>query len=59
MLHTVTDFPQTPQDDWYLTHGPWHEMLSFSVRKVIVENSNSLVVISLSKVGENEVLQTI
>ena len=34
-------------------------MLSFSVRKEIVENKNSLVVISLSDVGENEFLQTL
>ena len=31
-----------------------HKMLSFSVIKEIFENSNSLVVTSLSKVGENE-----
>ena len=35
-----------------------HKMLSFSVRKVIIEN-NSFLVISLSKVGENEFLQTL
>ena len=29
-------------------------MLSFSVRKEIIENDNSLVDISLSKIGENE-----
>ena len=33
-----------------------HKMLTFLVRKEIVENNNSLVVISLSKVGENEFL---
>ena len=31
-----------------------HEMLSFSVRKEIIKNDNSLVVILLSKVVENE-----
>ena len=36
-----------------------HEMLSFSVRKEITKNNNSLAVISLSKVGENEFLQTL
>ena len=35
-----------------------HKMSSFLVRKEITENNNSLVVISLSKVGENEFLQT-
>ena len=33
-----------------------HEMLSFSIRKEIIENDNSLLVILLSKVGENEFL---
>ena len=36
-----------------------HEMLSFSVRKEIIKNYNSLVVILLSKVVENEFLQTL
>ena len=36
-----------------------HEMLSFSVRKEIIKNDNSLVVILLSKVFENEFLQTV
>ena len=36
-----------------------HKMLIFSVRKEIAENDNSWVVISLSKVGENEFLQTL
>ena len=31
-----------------------HEMLSFSLRKEIIENDNSLVDISFSKIGENE-----
>ena len=34
-------------------------MLSFSVKKEIIENDNSLVVISLSKVGDNAFLQTL
>ena len=34
-------------------------MLSFSVRKEIIKNDNSLVVIFLSKVVENEFLQTL
>ena len=34
-------------------------MLSFLVRKEIIENNNCLVVISLFKVGENEFLQTL
>ena len=34
-------------------------MLSFSVRKEIIKNDNSLVVILLSKVVENEFLQTL
>ena len=36
-----------------------HEMLSFSERKEITENDNSLVVILLSNVVENEFLQTL
>ena len=36
-----------------------HEMLSFSVRKEIIKNDNSLVVVLLSKVVENEFLQTV
>ena len=36
-----------------------HEMLRFSVRKEIIKNDNSLVVILLSKVVENEFLQTL
>ena len=36
-----------------------YEMLRFSVRKEIIENVNSLVVILLSKVVENEFLQTL
>ena len=36
-----------------------HEMLSLSVRKEIIKNDNSLVVILLSKVVENEFLQTV
>ena len=36
-----------------------HEMLSFSVRKEIITNDNNLVVILLSKVVENEFLQTL
>ena len=36
-----------------------HEMLSYSVRKEIIKNDNSLVVILLFKVAENEFLQTV
>ena len=36
-----------------------HETLSFSVAKEIIKNDNSLVVILLSKVVENEFLQTV
>ena len=36
-----------------------HEMLSFSVRKEIIENDNSLLIILLSKVGKNEFLLTL
>ena len=36
-----------------------HEMLSVLVRKEIIENNNSLVVISLSKEGESEFVQTL
>ena len=36
-----------------------HGMLSFSVRKEIIKNDNSLVVILLSKLVENEFLQTL
>ena len=36
-----------------------HKMLSFSVRKEIIKNDNSLVVILLSKVVESEFLQTL
>ena len=38
---------------------PEHQMLRFLVRKEIIENDYSLVVILLSKVGENEFLQTL
>ena len=31
-----------------------HKMLSFSLRKEIIENDNSLVDISFSKIGEKE-----
>ena len=31
-----------------------HEMLHFPIRKEIIENNNSLVVISVSTGGENE-----
>ena len=33
-------------------------MFSFSVRKEIIENNNSFVAISFSKVNENEFIQT-
>ena len=58
------------QGDWYSTHGPcakqrstWtfipeYKMLSFFSKEKIIENNNSLVVISFSKVGEKEFLQT-
>ena len=36
-----------------------HEMLIFSVRKEIIKNDHSLVVILLSKVVENEFLKTL
>ena len=36
-----------------------HEMLSLSVRKEIIKNDNSLIVVLLSKVAENEFLQTL
>ena len=36
-----------------------HEMLIFSIRKEIIKNNNSLVVILLSTVVENEFLQTL
>ena len=36
-----------------------HKMLSFSVRKEIIKNDNSLVVILLSKVVGKEFLQTV
>ena len=36
-----------------------HKMLSFSAQKEIIENNNSLVAISLSKVGENEFFWTL
>ena len=36
-----------------------HKMLSFSVRKEVIKNNNSLVVISLSKAGENEFPQAL
>ena len=36
-----------------------HEMLSFSVRKEIIKKDNSLVVILLSKVVENEFLHIV
>ena len=36
-----------------------HEMLSFPVRKEIIKNDNSLVVILLFKVVKNEFLQTL
>ena len=47
-----------------LNTGPFkgiseHDMLRFSVRKEIIKNDNSLVVILLSKVVENEFFQTL
>ena len=36
-----------------------HKMSRFSVRKEVIENNNSLAVISLSNVDENEFLQTL
>ena len=36
-----------------------HKILCFLVRKEIIENNNSLVVILLSKVEENDFLQTL
>ena len=36
-----------------------HEMLSFLVRKEIIKNDNSLVVILLSKVVENKFIQAL
>ena len=36
-----------------------HKILSLLVKKEIIENNNNLVVISLSKEGENEFLQTL
>ena len=36
-----------------------HKMSSFSARTEVIENNNSLTVISLFKVGENEFLQTL
>ena len=36
-----------------------HEMLSYSVRKEVIKNDNSLVVILLFEVVENEFLQTV
>ena len=51
-------------DPWPLCNTEVHlkiseyEMLSFSVRKEVIENNNGLVFISLSKAGENEFLQT-
>ena len=36
-----------------------HEMLIFSARKEIIKNDNCLVVILLSKIVENEFLQTL
>ena len=48
--------PMTPvQTEVHLTMSE-HKLLTFLVRKEIIENNNSLVVISLSKVGENEFL---
>ena len=47
--------PMTPVQN----RGPQmydHKMLNFLVRKEIIEYNNGLVVISLSKVGENEFL---
>ena len=52
---------------WYSTHDPCaktevrlkiskHKMLSFSITKEIIKSNNSLVVITLFKVGENEFL---
>ena len=39
--------------------GSEHEMLSFSVKKEIIKNDNSLVGILLSEVVENEFLETL
>ena len=36
-----------------------HKILSFSVRKEIIENDNSWAVLLLSKVGKNKFVQTL
>ena len=41
------------------TQGEWYKMLRFLLRREIIENNNSLIVISLSKVGENEFFQNL
>ena len=57
----------TFQGDWYLApvqnRGPledlWAQNVKFFGKEEIIESNNSLAVISLSKVGENEFLQTL
>ena len=58
-LMLITDAYQWNAHDHFKQTIPEYKMLSFSVRKKFVENNNSLVVISLSKAGENEFLQTL
>ena len=65
LLLTKTDLkvigirPMTPVLNKVNLKVSEHEMLSFSVRKEIIKNDNSLGVILLSKVVENESLQTV
>ena len=51
--------PMAPVLNTGPSEGSEHEMLSFSVRKEIIKNDDSLVVISLFKVVENAFLQTL
>ena len=51
--------PMAPVLNTGLREGIWARMLSLSVRKKIIKNDNSSVVILFSKVVENEFLQTL
>ena len=45
--------PMTPVQKGVYLKMSEHKMITFLVRKEIIENNNSLAVISMSKLGEN------
>ena len=59
LLKVIGIRPMTPMLNKVDLKVSEHKMLSFSVRKEMIKNNNSLVVILLSKVVENEFLLTV